>query len=479
MTDKVNTVVFTGFNNCGQVLKAISDIPSADRFFEGVLSAQVIDKQGEVTITDELLKVLPIWMASGAPISDTHSNRIVGQGINFAKTVIKTPEGKEVPAIKIIGKIHNRGYELDNAIWNAIKSGDYKGLSFGGATRSGRVPVTIDGKMAYALKDLEQYEVAVCKDPAVPLAIITEFNALAKAMPEQSKDVQKTDLSNGMVKLHCDKVACYVEKAENTAILNSESNIKNSVMTDVSKVDSKKILKDDEEEDSKTDNDNTDTGASDSSASDSGASDMGDVGKSKAKPAVDALKSRGAQQQVSGVNKAFEKRIKALEDNVEVIAKSTLAILEKLDSKKALDSGTENVMPATSAGQGVKIPNKQYEGQSNQKPNGAAEAESDAADLDNTGSDVVGKASRQVTKTATPRSGVVDAPAPVIKDARASARGVKGASGNPILDEIRKSGDMSGVANKILFDSEFQQSMLRRGSPSGKADYAAVTGGVQ
>jgi hypothetical protein len=43
------------------------------------------DKQGEITIVDELYKVLPVWMDRGAPISDTHSNRIIGKGINYAK----------------------------------------------------------------------------------------------------------------------------------------------------------------------------------------------------------------------------------------------------------------------------------------------------------------------------------------------------------------------------------------------------------
>ena len=38
-----------------------------------------------------------------------------------------------------------------------------------------------DGSMAYALTDLEHYEVAVCKDPADPMAIITDFNPIAKA----------------------------------------------------------------------------------------------------------------------------------------------------------------------------------------------------------------------------------------------------------------------------------------------------------
>ena len=86
------------------VTKSMEPVHGEDRFFEGFLTVQIKDKQGEITIVDELMKVLPIWMDRGAPISDTHSNRIVGKGINYAKTEYKTEEGSIVPAIKIVGK---------------------------------------------------------------------------------------------------------------------------------------------------------------------------------------------------------------------------------------------------------------------------------------------------------------------------------------------------------------------------------------
>ena len=128
-----------------------------DRFFEGLLTVEMKDKQGEITIVDELYKVLPIWMDRGAPITDTHSNRVVGKGINFAKTTTDDAEGNTYPAIKITGKIHI-DYELDDDIWKKITSGEYKGLSFGGATKADREPVKMkDGSIAYALTDLEHY----------------------------------------------------------------------------------------------------------------------------------------------------------------------------------------------------------------------------------------------------------------------------------------------------------------------------------
>ena len=181
-------------------------INSDERYFEGLLTVQMKDKQGEVTIVDELYKVLPVWIDRGAPISDTHSNRIVGKGINYSRTTVKSDDGSILPAIKITGKIF-KNYELDNVIWDKIKNNEYKGLSFGGATRSARSPIKMkDGTTAYALSDLEHYEVAVCKDPAVPMAIITDFNHIAKA------NFNSSVRDDGKMVIQCDKMGCYVNK---------------------------------------------------------------------------------------------------------------------------------------------------------------------------------------------------------------------------------------------------------------------------
>ena len=206
--------------------KGLTAINSGERYFEGWLTVQVKDKQGEVTIVDELMKVLPVWIDRGAPISDTHSNRIIGKGINYSKSVYKDTDGEEYPAIKVTGKIH-KNYELDNDIWGKIKSGEYKGLSFGGATKSDRVPMQMkDGSIAYSLKDLEHYEVAVCRDPAVPLALITEFNTLAKSA------VEGEDIGGGRMLIKCSKYGCYVEKDNKEAGLKAPEAAREALVYD-------------------------------------------------------------------------------------------------------------------------------------------------------------------------------------------------------------------------------------------------------
>lgn len=187
---------------------------SGERFFEGLLTVEMIDRQGEVTMVDSLYKCLPIWMDRGGAISDTHSNRIVGKGINYAKTTLTDTEGHELPALKIIGKIFNHT-QLDNEIWGKIKSGEYKGLSFGGATTSDATPVQqSDGSIAFHLKDIEMYEIAVCEDPAVPFALITATNDVAKSMDSEDDYVAKDDDEDVIIK--CEEKGCFISKANVT-----------------------------------------------------------------------------------------------------------------------------------------------------------------------------------------------------------------------------------------------------------------------
>jgi len=190
------------------ITKSLTAKDSDRRLFEGLLTVEMVDKQNEITIVDELIKALPIWIARGAPISDTHSNRIVGHGINFEKTTVD--DGDNIyPAILIQGEIF-KDYELDDEIWEKIKDGTYKGLSFGGATKADRQPIrNKDGTISYALSDLEHYEVAVCEDPAVPLALILDYNQVAKANIKKGQYKIKNDHE---VCVKCDKVGCYIDK---------------------------------------------------------------------------------------------------------------------------------------------------------------------------------------------------------------------------------------------------------------------------
>jgi len=205
------------------VTKSITVVDTKKRLFEGIVTVEMVDKQGEITIRDELLKTFPIWMDRDAPIIDTHSNRKVGKGLNYAPVDVIDPKTKKKYfGIKILAKIHADN-QLDDEIWKNIVTGEYRGFSFGGATRGDRTPVEqADGSIAYSLKDLEMYEISVCKEPAVPLALITDFNQLAKSMKAENMcGMQYDELEDGKIRVKCDGLKCYVVRDESDEVLKS------------------------------------------------------------------------------------------------------------------------------------------------------------------------------------------------------------------------------------------------------------------
>lgn len=195
------------------VTKSFNITDPERRLFTGILSVEMKDKQGEIMVIDELMKVLPIWMKRGAPMSNTHTNQIVAKGLNFQRVTIKDQEGNSYPGVEIMGEVY-KDYQLDNDIWEKMKSGEYRGLSFGGATKADRIPtIWKDGSVAYKLVDLEQYEVAICKDAAVPLAFITDVNTLAKSISKSGKTIGYVAKNSNEICIRCDNVGCYVEKS--------------------------------------------------------------------------------------------------------------------------------------------------------------------------------------------------------------------------------------------------------------------------
>ena len=308
------------------VTKDLHPIGGDQRFFEGYLTVQVKDKQGEITIVDELIKVLPIWMDRGAPISDTHSNRIIGKGISYAKTVYKSVEGDEYPAIKITGKIH-KDYHLDDEIWGKIKSGEYKGLSFGGATKANRTPkIMKDGSVAYELKSLEHYEVAVCKDPAVPLALITDYNPLAKAITDNVETRE-----DGKMVIKCDKFGCTVAKGEDFSNADGDrtSMYNQDVNPDGSSNRRSNPIKDEDEEEKKDD----DTKKSGYQTED-GNNQLGGQGTPKEKEDED----KKDKDNENYINSEKEESDKDMENNTESKNDESYNEVEKSDFQEAIKS---------------------------------------------------------------------------------------------------------------------------------------------
>ena len=153
------------------------------RTIEGIVSAEVIDKQHEITVQGYLLDGLNAMINRGvAPIAVQHSNHVAGKWTSFEPIEIDH-DGKKVAGIKGIGEIFKTPY--GDSVWSAIKSGKLKGLSFAGIVR--KTPEMLEnGERVVMLENKEVWEVSLCEEPAVPIAILTAANTAAKTYGEMA-----------------------------------------------------------------------------------------------------------------------------------------------------------------------------------------------------------------------------------------------------------------------------------------------------
>ncbi len=166
-----------------------------DRIVRGWVSVEIKDSQGEIIPIKQLKKVMNTWMKRGGVITDTHSNRVIGKGLNWAEK-IHPKSGKK--GIIIDYQIH-KDYSIDDEVWDDIKSGKRKGLSFGGrALDDPTIKRDVDGTgPVKELSGIEAYEMASVEDPANKLAENTHINFLAKSKSEISIQKLEIDLRKG------------------------------------------------------------------------------------------------------------------------------------------------------------------------------------------------------------------------------------------------------------------------------------------
>ena len=149
-------------------------IDSDERIFQSWGIAEVVDSDDEVIPISEFKKVMPIIMDRGGVLIDTHSNKPIGKILNYE---YKTHPVAKTEALHITAKIFKH-YKSDDEVWEGIKSGKKKGLSFGG--KVGKIKLNIkfkdytgESKQVDILKELEGYEFSVVDTPANPLATMT------------------------------------------------------------------------------------------------------------------------------------------------------------------------------------------------------------------------------------------------------------------------------------------------------------------
>ena len=158
-----------------------------ERLIEAWASVEVRDKQGEIIPIEELEQIMPIVMDRGGLIMYRHSNKPIGKILKWE--IAEHPEVKK-KGLKLLIKIFNH-YDFDDKVWEEIKEGKLKGISFGGLSKKYEITRDEGGRTARVLRGIEGYEFSIVENPANPFATIEAVNFLAKGDEEVEKYIRR------------------------------------------------------------------------------------------------------------------------------------------------------------------------------------------------------------------------------------------------------------------------------------------------
>ena len=152
-----------------------------DRIFKSWGTVEVRDKEGDLIPISEFQSVMPVIMKRGGIITDRHTNRVIAKILNYEFKQKMTKEGPK-DGIMITGNVF-KDYKVDDMVWEGIKQGIYKGLSFGGMNHQLDTKYE-KGVPTNILKKLEGFEFALVPGMGNQEATMEEVNYLAKCDKE-------------------------------------------------------------------------------------------------------------------------------------------------------------------------------------------------------------------------------------------------------------------------------------------------------
>ena len=179
--------VFNSVNDLDKIKKAVEH--AKDRIYVSWATVDMKDNEGQVIPIDDIIKEQKNLMERNGPITDSHTNRIIGE--TMAYKVLQHPESKTT-GILHLDKIFSHN-DLDAQVWDEIQTGKRKGSSVGGYNDS--VSTTFDkvtGTVAEKVEGFKQLETASVDNPCNPLALNEAFSLVAKGDKKTIKeDIKK------------------------------------------------------------------------------------------------------------------------------------------------------------------------------------------------------------------------------------------------------------------------------------------------
>jgi len=176
LTDNEVIGIFEDSEDLDVIRKVVEQ--AQDRLYVSWASVEMKDNAGELIPIDDLVKQQETLLNRNGPITDEHSNRVIGQ--TLAYKLMEHPETKSK------GLLHlNRIFddnELDDQVWKEITSNERKGSSVSGFNKEvsrGKDPVT--GEDVNVLEGFTHMETASVFDGCNPMALNEAFSVVAKS----------------------------------------------------------------------------------------------------------------------------------------------------------------------------------------------------------------------------------------------------------------------------------------------------------
>lgn len=160
------------------------------RIVSGWASVQIKDLQNHVVSAIDLVKAMISYMADGGIILYGHTNTPVGKVIYW--DLRKHEETGEL-GIYIVAQIGTNN-EIQDKVWELVKSGTITGFSIGGFGKPMDDVITdADGNTEVVKKvtDIILKEISIVEHPANEKAIIEDYNDLAKGIIEHFSELSK------------------------------------------------------------------------------------------------------------------------------------------------------------------------------------------------------------------------------------------------------------------------------------------------
>jgi len=185
MSSETVEKIFTTSNDLEEIKRAVEN--ADDRLYISWASVDVIDRDNEKIPIQDIIDDQDTLLRRGGPISDNHTNAIVGK--TRAYKVMQHPKAGETGVLHL-NEIFSDN-ELDDKVWKETQEGERTGSSVGGFNPPHLDRFEMDqetGKGFTVKEGFRQYETASVFKPANPLALNEAVSLVAKSAADVGRD---------------------------------------------------------------------------------------------------------------------------------------------------------------------------------------------------------------------------------------------------------------------------------------------------